>query len=155
MIFNHKLISCNLDDKVARFERVVWKEKPEKAEDKPSEDADKDKKTLLDTPKTKEINFDFIIGCDGAYSNLRQFMMRQTDVDFEQSYIDALWCDFIIPPDANGDYKMNSKNLHLWPDDESIIMAQPDFVSVLDRARLIPSCHKTNSKIRTALSEEV
>ena len=56
-------------------------------------------------------------------------MMRQTDVDFNNSYIGAKWCDFVISPNDNGGYRMNPENIHIWPDKESMMMAQPDVVS--------------------------
>ena len=97
--------------------------------DKPSENVVGNGRTLTKNPKSKTVPFDFIIGCDGSYSVLRQCMMRQSDMDFQQSYINALWCDFIIPPASDGQYRMDSKCLHVWPDKQSIVMAQPDFVS--------------------------
>lgn len=33
-------------------------------------------------------NVDFIIGCDGVYSIVRQSLERKTMVDFEKKYID-------------------------------------------------------------------
>lgn len=50
-------------------------------------------------------------------------------MDFQQKYINALWCDFIIAPIEDNDYAIEAQNLHLWPDKESITMAKPDFVS--------------------------
>ena len=50
-------------------------------------------------------------------------------MDFQPKYINALWCDFIIAPIEGNDYAIEAQNLHLWPDKESITLAQPDFVS--------------------------
>ena len=50
-------------------------------------------------------------------------------MDFQTSYIQAKWCDFIISAASDGGYRLNSANLHVWPDKESIVLAQPDFVS--------------------------
>lgn len=129
VIFNHKLVSCDFEGKVASFERVLWKNESVDAVDKPAESVAGNGTTPLDNTKSTIVEFDFVIGCDGSYSVLRQCMMRQSEMDFQQSYIDALWCDFIIPPASDGQYRMDSKCLHVWPDKESIVMAQPDFVS--------------------------
>lgn len=129
MTFKHKLVSCDFEGKVASFERVVCKERSADAEANSSQDMAGNDKSPVDTTTAKTIKFDFVIGCDGAYSALRQCMMKQMDMDFQQSYIDALWCDFVIPPAPDGDYRLNSKNLHVWPQNESMVMAQPDFVS--------------------------
>lgn len=112
--FNHKLVSCDFKRRVALFEHIIEK------------DVDT---SPVDTSKVKAIRFDFIIGCDGAYSVLRQSMMKQSEMDFQQSYINAFWCDYIIPPTSDGRYRMNSQNIHVWPDKDSIVVAQPDFVS--------------------------
>lgn len=141
MIFNQKLVSCDFESQIASFKPVVWKKKSADVEAKPPENTSGDEQASVDTTTAITIGFDFIIGCDGAYSVLRQCMMKQMDMDFQQSYADALWCDFIIPPASDGDYRLNSKNLHLWPENESIVMAQPDFVG-LDRGKhLSPSLH--------------
>ena len=134
MIFNHKLSSCDFERKVASFKRVIWTKKSAEAEAELAKNTDGNEKSPVDTKKTKDISFDFIIGCDGVHSVLRENMMKQIDMDFQQIYIDALWCDFFIPPAFNGNYRMDPSYLHLWPDKESIIIAQPDIVS-LDRSR--------------------
>lgn len=56
-------------------------------------------------------------------------MMRKQHMDYSQEYLDALWCDFKIPAAEDGSYLMDSKSLHVWPANVSIVMAQPDFVS--------------------------
>lgn len=129
MTFNYKLVSCNLEGKVASFERVIWNKKSADAKAKPSKDMAGNEESPVDTATAKAIKFDFVIGCDGGHSALRQCMMKQMDMDFQQSYIDALWCDFIIPPASDGDHRMSSKNFHVWPQNESIFVAQPGSVS--------------------------
>ncbi|MCJ1463252.1 hypothetical protein MMC07_001857 [Pseudocyphellaria aurata] len=126
VIFNQRLVSCDFESKLASFKRVVWKEKSADIEAKLPENMAGNEQASVDTTTARTIRFDFIIGCDGAYCVLRQCMMKQMDMDFQQSYADALWCDFIIPPTSDGDYRLNSKNVHIWPEKESIFMAQPD-----------------------------
>lgn len=50
-------------------------------------------------------------------------------MDFQQKHINALWGDFIIAPIEDNNYAIEAQNLHLWPDMESITLAQPDLVS--------------------------
>lgn len=140
------MTGCDFDNKVITFESVLWKEKSRASEQeladdvvgrksvpvaKPAEELEKMPNVPTNTSKTKTINFDFLIGADGTYSSVRQSMMRKLEVDFSQFYCNALWCDFIFPPDKAGNYRMSSKCLHVWPADENIVMAQPDFVSCL------------------------
>ena len=126
--FNHKLISCDFAGKTASFENVNWKEKYA-YDEKPSDD-----RALIDTStatsaKIRAVSFDFVIGCDGSYSTLRQCMMRYVDMDLHMSYMHAKWCDLIVSANSDGGYRLNSESIHVWPDKESIVIAQPDFVS--------------------------
>ena len=93
----------------------------------------------VDTHKVKVVHFNFLIGCDGAHSAIRQSMMRQLDMDFQQSYMDALWCDFVISPTSDGQYRLNPQSMHVWPAQDSTIIAGPDFVSTNGSCYLISS----------------
>lgn len=41
---------------------------------------------------------DLIIGCDGAYSGVRQRMMNETMFDYEQVYIPHGYMELSMPP---------------------------------------------------------
>ena len=142
-------MSCNFESKIASFEPVSWKEKRNVAEEKPAVDAAgvQIQNPPSDSTRTKAVHFDFIFGCDGAHSSLRQFMMRQTDMDFEQSYINASWCDFVISPDSKGEPRLNPENLHIWPDREGLVVVQPDFVS----SRYFEHCSQQAPKLTKSL----
>ncbi|KAI1342554.1 kynurenine 3-monooxygenase [Xylariaceae sp. FL0016] len=148
LFFNHKTVSIDLDNKKLKFENVVWRERHRIAEQqivddinkpmpiaKPSEEVNNNHKAPVhksgdakpDETQIKEVKYDFLIGADGTYSSVRQTLMRKMEIDFHQTYVQAHWCDFIIPSAKNGDYPMDSRCLHVWPADKSIVMAQPDF----------------------------
>ncbi|EFQ92165.1 hypothetical protein PTT_10811 [Pyrenophora teres f. teres 0-1] len=142
LFFNHRLASCDFEKKVATFDTVIWKGKTEitkkdskthVVEDEPrvsntSGEGEKSPSVKeVSTSSTRTVNFDFLIGADGTYSTVRQFMMRKLHMDFSQQYLDALWCDFFFPAAEDGTYRMDSTCLHVWPADESIVMCQPDF----------------------------
>lgn len=63
----------------------------------------------------KEISFDLLIGADGAHSATRYHMMKYARVNYEQEYIDTLWCEFTIPPSATGNFRLSPNHLHVWP----------------------------------------
>jgi kynurenine 3-monooxygenase len=138
------MTNLDFDQKTITFESVVWKDKGHNLEKSTANNrAPHDSQPVgqpaggfhdspalpNDTLRFKTVKFDFLIGADGAYSTVRQNLMRKTEVDFSQVYANALWCDLMFPPGKNGDYRMSSKCLHVWPADENIVMAQPDFVS--------------------------
>lgn len=85
-------------------------------------------------PDEIEIDFDFILGCDGAHSSVRFHMMKYARVDFAQTYIDTLWCEFSIPPageatsstpSAKDGFATSPNHLHIWPGSDKMFIAIP------------------------------
>jgi len=85
-------------------------------------------------PEEIEIDFDLIIGCDGAHSSVRFHMMKFARLDFQQNYIDTLWCEFSIPSAKEGSSKTASakdgfrtspNHLHIWPGSDKMFIAIP------------------------------
>lgn len=85
-------------------------------------------------PDEIEIDFDFILGCDGAHSSVRFHMMKYARVDFAQTYIDTLWCEFQIPPAGDGTsttpsakdgFATSPNHLHIWPGSDKMFIAIP------------------------------
>ncbi len=117
LIFHHKLTGADFNKKKAWFER--------KGSDKSS-----------DRPKEVEVSFDIILGCDGAHSSVRYHMMKYVRMDYEQSYIDTLWCEFTIPPADSSDttattasakdgFRTSPNHLHIWPTPNDMFIAIP------------------------------
>lgn len=84
-------------------------------------------------PREIEVDFDLMIGADGAHSAVRYHMMKYTRMDYQQEYIDTLWCEFQIPPkgEANGPYgkfRISPNHLHIWPGKEFMFIAIPSEV---------------------------
>lgn len=85
-------------------------------------------------PEEIEIDFDLILGCDGAHSSVRFHMMKFVRLDFKQSYIDTLWCEFQIPPadeastktpSAKDGFRTSPNHLHIWPGSDKMFIAIP------------------------------
>lgn len=70
---------------------------------------------------TQTFDFDFIVGCDGAYSTTRSQMQRELRMDYSQEYIDCCYIELYIPPakgnDAafDGKFAISPNHLHIWP----------------------------------------
>ncbi|ETN38570.1 uncharacterized protein HMPREF1541_06607 [Cyphellophora europaea CBS 101466] len=73
-----------------------------------------------------EINFDLMIGADGAHSSTRYHMMKFARMDYEQTYIDCLWCEFSMPPSDSGDFRISPNHLHIWPGGSFMFIALPN-----------------------------
>ena len=76
------------------------------------------------------VNFDLLIGADGAHSAARYHMMKYAQVDYHQEYIDTLWCEFRIQPLITGsetEFAISSNHLHIWPGGSFMFIAIPSF----------------------------
>ncbi|GAB1608562.1 kynurenine 3-monooxygenase-like [Argonauta hians] len=73
-----------------------------------------------------EQDFDVVFGNDGAYSAVRNQIMKTTKFDFQQNYIPHGYMELNIPPNKDGDYAMESNCLHIWPRDEFMMISLPN-----------------------------
>jgi len=79
-----------------------------------------------------QVDFDVMIGADGAHSSVRYHMMKFTRMNYSQDYIDTLWCEFqIMPKDGAGSkFAISPNHLHIWPGKELMFIAIASEVSV-------------------------
>lgn len=103
--FHHKLTGADFRRKKA------WFEDHAKTSDKRADE--------------KEISFDFLIGADGAHSAVRHHLMKFARMDYTQTYIDCLWCEFSIPPSSTNDFRISPSHLHIWPAGSFMFIALP------------------------------
>lgn len=73
------------------------------------------------------VNFDFLIGADGAHSATRYHMMKYARVTYQQEYIDTLWCEFHIRPNSDDSFAISPNHLHIWPGASFMFIAIPSF----------------------------
>ncbi|KAI4703340.1 kynurenine 3-monooxygenase, mitochondrial precursor [Alternaria sp. BMP 2799] len=106
LMFNHKLVGADFRKKTAWFEHRTKS---------PEEQGDE-----------FEINFDLMIGADGAHSAVRYHLMKFVPMSFQQEYIDKLWCQFNVPATPDGEFRIPPNYLHIWPQDESMFIALPN-----------------------------
>ena len=68
---------------------------------------------------------DWVVGCDGAYSSLRESMARISRMNLQREYITHGYKELRIPP-VNGDFAMSPNHLHIWPRGEFMMIALPN-----------------------------
>lgn len=73
-----------------------------------------------------ELEYDYLFGCDGAYSAVRDRMVKQEMFSYSQTYIDHGYKEFNMQPDENGKHKMDIETLHIWPRGEFMMIALPN-----------------------------
>ncbi len=113
--FNHKLTGADFRKNKAWFE---------------VRDSGKGKET-----REAEVGFDLMIGADGAHSAVRYHLMKYTRMDYQQVYVDAMWCEFQIQPkttapdaDLKSKFAISPNHLHIWPGKEFMFIAIPSDV---------------------------
>lgn len=67
--------------------------------------------------------FDFVVGCDGSYSNTRYQMQKYVRMNYSQEYIDKCYLELYIPPGPNGSFSIDANHLHIWPRKEFMLIA--------------------------------
>lgn len=118
IFFNHKLTGADFQSRRAWFE---------------TRDT-----VMVPSSRAKEIEvtFDLMIGADGAHSAVRYHLMKFTRMDYQQEYIDTLWCEFRIEPQKveldegkKPEFRISPNHLHIWPGKEFMFIAIPSEVS--------------------------
>ena len=67
-----------------------------------------------------------MFGTDGAFSAVRQRMMKSDRFDFSQSYLAHGYKEVAMPPNSAGDFAIDPEALHIWPRGHFMLMALPN-----------------------------
>lgn len=90
-----------------------------------------------------EIDFDLMIGADGAHSAVRYHMMKYVRMNYRQDYIDTLWCEFHIEPSktTSGEpgFRISPNHLHIWPGKDFMFIAIPSTDGSFTSTLFLPS----------------
>jgi kynurenine 3-monooxygenase len=80
----------------------------------------------LETPDgEREVVHDVVIGADGAYSALRDAVVRSERADFRQEHLPWGYKELTIAT-AGGDFALDAAALHIWPRGDSMMIALPN-----------------------------
>lgn len=75
--------------------------------------------------KTVEVKADAIIGADGAFSAVRDRMMRDSQFNYSQDYLRVGYKELCIEA-VNGEFALEPNALHIWPRGEFMMIALPN-----------------------------
>lgn len=78
------------------------------------------------TGEETTIKYEFLIGADGAYSKVRQYILLGEVVDFQINYFNWFYKKFIISADDGKALNMDPLALHVFPKKEALIVAIPN-----------------------------
>lgn len=85
-------------------------------------------KLLLEDEKrgTYSVEADRIFGTDGAFSAVRQVMMKTDRFNYEQEYIAHGYKELTIPANSDGTHRIEKNALHIWPRGNYMLIALPN-----------------------------
>ena len=75
------------------------------------------------TKNHQKIKSDFIIGSDGAFSEVRKQMVKKYNHQYSYHEIDHDYKELLIPSGPNNSYLIEKNALHIWPRGEFMLMA--------------------------------
>lgn len=78
------------------------------------------------TKSLQHVQPDLIFGTDGAFSEVRYAMQKTPYFNFSQQYIEHGYKELSIPPDANGNHRIDKNALHIWPRKSFMLIALPN-----------------------------
>lgn len=73
-----------------------------------------------------EIDTDILIATDGAYSAVRNEMVKQDRFDYSQSYLPHGYKELVIAPGPGGAFLLDKHTLHIWPRQSYMLIALPN-----------------------------
>ncbi|KAK2814389.1 kynurenine 3-monooxygenase, mitochondrial precursor [Arthroderma sp. PD_2] len=137
LFFNHKLTGADFANKKAWFER----KNPNDTPGFRSTSSDDDKSINVTRSPELEVPFDLLIGADGAHSATRFHLMKYARMDYQQEYIDTLWCEFRINPSEDDQFQISPNHLHIWPGVDFMFIALPSPDKTFTCTLFAPSGH--------------
>jgi kynurenine 3-monooxygenase len=72
------------------------------------------------------LNFDYIIGSDGAFSAVRSALQLTDRCNYSQYYIDHGYKELHIPAGKKGSFLIEKNALHIWPRESFMMIALPN-----------------------------
>ncbi|MHC5114609.1 MAG: FAD-dependent oxidoreductase [Planctomycetota bacterium] len=74
----------------------------------------------------RTVTGDLIVGCDGAFSAIRNRMQKTERFSYSQSYLAHGYKELTIPPTDDDGFAMEPNALHIWPRGGYMMIALPN-----------------------------
>ena len=97
--FSHQLVDVDLNTATARFNQGE---------------------------EIKTVKSDFLVGADGAFSEVRSELNKKPWSNYSQYYIDYAYKEFSIPANEDGSHQIEKNALHIWPRKDFMLIALPN-----------------------------
>lgn len=91
-------------------------------------DLDRREIDLLDhqSGQKKRVEYDILIGTDGAASEVRSAIVRASGGSFCTEWLDHDYKELEIPAGPNGQFQIDKNSLHIWPRHGYMLIALPN-----------------------------
>ena len=128
LFFNHKLTGADFNANAAWFEQRDRATRTDHAQNPIVNGRIAGGQEDSSSSRAREISvdFDLLIGADGAHSAARYHLMKYARLSYQQEYIDTLWCEFHINPrTSDSSFAISPNHLHIWPGRSFMFIAIP------------------------------
>ncbi|MFQ5589789.1 MAG: FAD-dependent oxidoreductase [Phycisphaerae bacterium] len=78
------------------------------------------------TGERTTVRGDIVIGCDGAFSAVRNRLQRLDRFNHSLQYLEHGYKELVIPPKEGGGHRMEKGALHIWPRRSFMMIALPN-----------------------------
>lgn len=78
------------------------------------------------TGQESTIPYEFLIGADGSYSKVRNFILSGEIVNFQINYFEWIYKKFVISAEEGKILKMDPTALHVFPQEGALVVAIPN-----------------------------
>jgi kynurenine 3-monooxygenase len=80
-----------------------------------------------ETGQTETVPANVVIGADGAWSVIRKTMRENVkDFNYSQELLEHGYKELVIPPAADGGFRLEKNALHIWPRKSFMLIALPN-----------------------------
>ncbi len=76
--------------------------------------------------QVRDLNFELLVGTDGAGSSLRKAMTKRQDLGERVEFLGHSYKELEIPPAADGSFRIEPHALHIWPRGNYMCIALPN-----------------------------
>lgn len=78
------------------------------------------------TGKEYSVSGQAVIACDGAFSGIRESLLRTPRFNYSQNFLGHGYKELTIPATAEGGWRMEKNALHIWPRGQYMLIALPN-----------------------------
>lgn len=75
---------------------------------------------------TQNYTYNHVFGTDGAFSAVRNRLMKTPMFNYSQEYLSHGYKELVIPATADGAHRIDKNCLHIWPRGEFMLIALPN-----------------------------